>query len=63
MLKVPTPPPEHALKAFLDEVVIPILVERFLRERAVATLGCGENDRTVSSINDRETLAAGLRPG
>jgi len=28
------PPPEPALRAFLDEVVVPILVERFLREHA-----------------------------
>ena len=62
-MRNPAPLRDPALQSFLDEVVVPILVERFLRERAVATLGCGEEDRTVSSIDDSETLAAGSPPG
>ena len=62
-MRNPAPLPDPALQTFLDEVVVPFLVERFLREHAVATLGCGEYDRTVSSIDDSETLAVGSPPG
>ena len=31
-LPPPLPPADSALRAFLDEVVVPILIERFLRE-------------------------------
>ena len=62
-MRNPAPLRDPALQSFLDEVVVPILVERFLREREVATLGCGEEDRTVSSIENSETLAAGSPPG
>ena len=36
MTRVPTSPPAPPLRDFLDEVVVPLLVERFLRERAAA---------------------------
>jgi hypothetical protein len=49
MARALTPPPEPALKDFLDEVVVPILVERFLRDRRrEETPAPGEMEGTVT---------------
>ena len=57
------PLPDPALEDFLDEVVVPTLVARFVREYAAATEPSERKDRSVSLINDSETLAPGSRPG
>jgi hypothetical protein len=62
MTRFPTPPPEPALKAFLDEVVIPLLVARFLREHAAAATGGERRERSVSLTNDCGTGTAGSTP-
>ena len=64
MARVPTPVPDLALKVFLDEVVIPILVERFLRERRVRRSEAARADSpTGSDDHDEKNVAAGLSPG
>ena len=63
MARVATPPPASALKAFLDEVVVPLLVERFLREHAAAD---PERERQVDGVSrsrDFETVPRGSSPG
>ena len=59
MTPVVTRPPEPALKAFLDEVVVPLLVARFLRERAAATARCEVEDDGVSLTKEFETVRTG----
>ena len=62
MFKVSPDLPEPALKAFLDDVVIPILVERFLREHqemgATSPTESGDATKGVASLAEgvSETL-------
>ena len=61
MPETPPVPPEPALKDFLDEVVVPILVARFLREHAAhAAERAREESLTGSEHRDGENVAAGL---
>ena len=61
MAWAPPPLPDLALKNFLDEVVIPLLVARFLREHAAhAAEGAREESPTGSEHRDGENVAAGL---
>ena len=63
MARVATPPPEPALRNFLDEVVVPLLVERFLREHAAAVSRDHQKGRAVSESKDCETVRTGSSPG
>ena len=64
MLKVPISPPAPALKALLDELIVPALVARFLRERAAATARWEvEDDAAVSRTKVIETGRTGSSPG
>jgi len=59
MTRVPTSPPAPALRDFLDEVVVPLLVERFLRERAAADPGRDLEHGDVSQTKDFVTVRTG----
>jgi hypothetical protein len=51
MARVPTSLPEAPLKAFIDEVVVPILVERFVREnRGTGAASPTERDGSTKGI-------------
>ena len=63
MLKNPPSPPEPAFRVFLDEVVVPLLVERFLREHAAAVAEREQCEHPVSSSRDFETVPPGSAPG
>ena len=63
MTRVPTPPSEPALRNFLDEVVIHILVERFLREHAAANPERERPGDAVSRSRDFETVPTESSPG
>ena len=59
MARVATPPPEPALRNLLDEVIVPLLVERFLRERAAADPGRDLEHGDVSQTKDSVTVRTG----
>ena len=59
MTRVPTPPPAPALKGFLDEVIVPILVVRFLREHAAANPDRDLEHGAVSQTKDFVTVRTG----
>jgi hypothetical protein len=65
MTRVVTPPPATALRAFLDEVVVPILVERFLREHGpegvVGTVNDGVSAVLVTKENEVVSENVALR--
>ena len=63
MARLPTSPPEPALKALLDEVIVPILVARFLREHAAADPERERPGDVVSRSRDFETVRVGSSPG
>ena len=64
MARPPTPLPEPALKAFLDEVVVPILVERFLHQHAARVAERNGNDgHARTGRRERDQVAAGSSPG
>jgi len=63
MLEARVSPPEPALRSFLDEVVVPLLVERFLREHAAADPERARPGDVVSRSRDFETVPRGSSPG
>lgn len=64
MAQVPLLPPDAAFKDFLDEVVIPILAARFLREQPVRSSEAARADSpTGSGDHEEKDVAAGLAPG
>jgi len=63
MLEARVSPPEPALRSFLDEVVVPLLVERFLREHEASAEAREQDGGSVSSSRDFETVPVGLSPG
>ena len=62
MTRVPTPPPEPALRNLLDEVIVPLLVERFLREHAGAAARDQQKGRAVSESRVISTVRAESSP-
>ena len=63
MTRVPTSPPAPALRNFIDEVVVPLLVERFLREHAAAAPERERQVDVVSRSRDFETVPTESSPG
>ena len=63
MARVATPPPEPALRNLLDEVIVPLLVERFLRKHAAAGPERERQVDVVSRSRDFETVPRGSSPG
>ena len=63
MLEARVSPPEPALRSFLDEVVVPLLVERFLREHEASAEEREQNGGSVSSSRVIETARVESLPG
>ena len=63
MVCLVTLPLGPALKAFLDEVIVPILVARFLREYEAANSERERPGDVVSRSRDFETVRVGSSPG
>jgi hypothetical protein len=63
MTAMRTPLPEPALKAFLDEVVVPLLVARLMREREASVSESESDAEGVSLSNVIETVPLESSPG
>ncbi len=65
MLKVTTSPPAPALRNFLDEVVVPLLVERFLREHqgmgATSSTECSRSTNGIAMTREGVSQNVPLR--
>ena len=55
--------PEPALQALLDEVVVPLLVERFLRAHEASAEAREQDGGSVSSSRVIETVRVESSPG